>query len=63
MQNMAKKERYNTKYIKDASNSKIPSMRHEEEAKIRLFSVLKNAQKWKHNRPINHAKMGIKREI
>ena len=39
------KERYNTKYIKDASNNEIPSKKHEEEAKKRLFSVLKIAQK------------------
>ena len=45
MQNMAKKERYNTKYIKDVSKIKIPSTKHEEEAKIRLYSVLKIAQK------------------
>ena len=39
------KERYNTKYIKDVSNSEIPLMKHEEEAKIRLFLVLKVTQK------------------
>ena len=45
MQKYGHKERYITKYIKDVSISEIPSMKHEEEAKIRLFSVLKIAQK------------------
>ena len=35
-------------------------MKHEEGVKIRLFSVLKRAQKQKYNRLINHAKMGTK---
>ena len=55
------KERYNTKYKKDASNSEIPLMKHEEGVKIRLFSVLKRAQKQKHPRLINHAKMEPKK--
>ena len=50
------KERYNTKYIKDASNSKRPLMKHEEGVKIRPFIVRTRAQKQKHKRLTNHAK-------
>ena len=63
MQKCGLKERYNTKYKKGASKSEGPSMKHEEMAKIRPFLALKIVQKWKHNRLINQANMGIKREI
>ena len=45
------------KCMKDVSNHERPLMRNEEWSKIRLFSVLKRAQKQKHKRLTNHAKM------
>ena len=48
------------KYTKYASNSQRPSMRHGEGVKIRPLSVLLRVEKQRHNRLINHAKMGTK---
>ena len=45
------------RYIKGASNSQRPFMRHVEGVKIRHFSGLLKTQKQKHGRLTKHAKL------
>ena len=57
------KSGYNMRYTKHSPNKKKPLITHVKKVKIRPLSVPIRVQKWKQDRPTNHAKMGIKREI